>query len=157
MGLILFPTTFLQGYRDVAGALAHEVRAAAGPRQVALEGGALAYFDRLDEERVFEHVVVVHGVRFGTLQQFQHRLGRALIGEAQDVLSLLDILAADEVGHQARLLRGDPQHAQRGLSLRSHAQPFPECERKLRVGENSPSLCPTMVSWTNTGTCWRPL
>ena len=33
----------------------------------------------------------------------------------------------------------------------------PVCPWKVRVGANSPSLCPTMFSVTNTGTCLRPL
>src|SRR5207245_11690811 len=32
----------------------------------------------------------------------------------------------------------------------------PECARKVRVGANSPSLCPTICSEMNTGTCLRP-
>src|SRR6201999_1072982 len=32
----------------------------------------------------------------------------------------------------------------------------PECERKVRVGANSPSLCPTIDSEMNTGTCFLP-
>lgn len=34
---------------------------------------------------------------------------------------------------------------------------LPPCPRKLRVGENSPSLWPTMFSVTNTGTKVLPL
>src|ERR1700685_4700996 len=33
----------------------------------------------------------------------------------------------------------------------------PECALNVRVGANSPSLCPTMFSDTSTGTCKRPL
>src|SRR5690606_9756130 len=33
----------------------------------------------------------------------------------------------------------------------------PACEWNVRVGANSPSLCPTMFSVTNTGTNFRPL
>src|SRR4029453_11294394 len=32
----------------------------------------------------------------------------------------------------------------------------PECARNVRVGANSPSLCPTICSVTKTGTCLRP-
>src|SRR5207244_9576825 len=32
----------------------------------------------------------------------------------------------------------------------------PEWPRNVRVGANSPSLCPTIASVTNTGTCLRP-
>src|SRR5205085_10900719 len=32
----------------------------------------------------------------------------------------------------------------------------PAWPRKVRVGANSPSLCPTICSETNTGTCLRP-
>src|SRR5690606_3308011 len=31
------------------------------------------------------------------------------------------------------------------------------CPLNVRVSANSPSLCPTMFSLMNTGTCWRPL
>src|SRR5207302_8757186 len=34
--------------------------------------------------------------------------------------------------------------------------PVPACPRKSRVGANSPTLCPTIDSVTNTGTCLRP-
>ncbi len=34
--------------------------------------------------------------------------------------------------------------------------PVPACPRYRRVGANSPSLCPTIDSVTNTGTCLRP-
>src|SRR5262245_39355991 len=33
----------------------------------------------------------------------------------------------------------------------------PECTKKVRVGENSPSVCPTIFSVTNTGINFRPL
>src|SRR5450631_454599 len=33
----------------------------------------------------------------------------------------------------------------------------PECALKVRVGANSPNLCPTMFSVMSTGMCWRPL
>src|SRR3954469_11555395 len=34
--------------------------------------------------------------------------------------------------------------------------PLESCPRYVRVGANSPSLCPTIDSLTNTGTCLRP-
>src|SRR5207237_2328027 len=52
----------------------------------------------------------------------------------------LDLLALSG-GHQVLLTS----------ALRS-----PEWPRKVRVGANSPSLCPTICSVTNTGTCLRP-
>src|SRR6202043_3373107 len=54
-------------------------------------------------------------------------------------------------GHLHRVLRA-PQVAAAASTLRS-----PECALKVRVGANSPSLCPTMFSVISTGTCWRPL
>src|SRR5206468_4437015 len=43
------------------------------------------------------------------------------------------------------------------LFVRHYSSFFvPEWPRKIRVGANSPSLCPTIDSVTNTGTCLRP-
>src|SRR6185312_5056016 len=37
-----------------------------------------------------------------------------------------------------------------------HRYSLPPCERKVRVGANSPSLCPTIDSEMKTGTCFLP-
>src|SRR5207249_1257748 len=90
----------------------------------------------------------------------------------------LDRLASDQVDDEPRLLRGDPHEA--ALRARLHhaapgalrgaagaagaaaapsTLPFrsPECPWNVRVGANSPSLCPTAFSVMNTGMNFRPL
>src|SRR5262249_2421292 len=75
--------------------------------------------------------------------------------------------AADEVGDEPRLPRArmhparlrahglplllDYRHQRFTFALRSPAWP-----RKVRVGANSPSLCPTICSAMKTCTCLRP-
>src|SRR5262249_7307733 len=101
---------------------------------------------------------------------------------AQDLLDLARGGALREREHRPRLrnaapadvLRDKPRLAGRHahplrhgadllLCLHSTHQPrltsvlrSPEWPRKLRVGANSPSLCPTICSLMKTGTCLRP-
>src|SRR5205814_5021456 len=89
---------------------------------------------------------------------------------------VVDAAAADHVGHHAHLAGrlaelsencachvvspwvpyfaagAEAAGAPPAAALRS-----PECPWKVRVGANSPSLCPTMFSVTNTGRNLRPL
>src|SRR5439155_23891684 len=91
-------------------------------------------------------------------------------GEREDRPRLGHGSSADVVEHDARLPR---RHAD-PLRLGLHALPVvcdrrhppqrlltcvcrsPACPRNVLVGANSPSLCPTICSLTNTGTCLRP-
>src|SRR5262249_38035251 len=82
---------------------------------------------------------------------------------------------ANQADHEAGLLGGEADVSTRGARFHPHhplaagagaapgAAPStlplrsPECPWKIRVGENSPSLCPTAFSVTNTGMNFRPL
>src|SRR5918995_130483 len=59
-----------------------------------------------------------------------------------------------------RILRGDVRTyltvAFASIYRRPVLRSSLECVRKVRVGANSPSLCPTIWSEMNTGTCLRP-
>src|SRR5207237_4302759 len=89
-------------------------------------------------------------------------------GERKHGASLRDRPAADVLGDEPRFTGRHPHPARHGPDLLSlgglgsHQVRFtsalrsPEWPRKVRVGANSPSLCPTICSVTNTGTCLRP-
>ena len=111
------------------------------------------------------HLVVVLGVGDGRPQHLLEMAGRDLRRVLQDRQRLRHGLAADEVGDQARLagrhadVTGDGL-GEHGLPSYFSAVDFSVCEpcaRKVRVGENSPSLCPTMFSVTYTGMNFLPL
>src|SRR5579872_722023 len=90
----------------------------------------------------------------------------ALVGIAQRGAGVIGLLPADQVDHQPRLLRGDADVSgfcfgfhmvlYAGLAFVSVAA-FTECPLNWRVGENSPSLWPTMFSVTYTGMNFFPL
>ena len=71
--------------------------------------------------------------------------------------------AADLIRHEPPLLGRQPRVSQlrsdvhRSAPRHALVRRFATCPRKVRVGANSPSLCPTMFSVISTGTCWRPL
>ena len=90
------------------------------------------------------------------------------LGEKVSSLSARsDLLAADRLRHQIELARGDAdvaadrhrlmvgENARAGFlahqALFAFLSPPPEWPWKVRVGENSPSLWPTMSSVTSTG------
>src|SRR5919197_195508 len=74
--------------------------------------------------------------------------------------------AANVLGDEPRLAGRHPHPLGHGLDLLTlggrHQVRFtsafrsPEWPRSVRVGANSPSLCPTICSVTKTGTCLRP-
>src|SRR5262249_70195 len=75
---------------------------------------------------------------------------------------LPDRLAPNEVRDQAGLGRRHPDVVRDGLGQHGYFSAVDRsvCEpwaRKVRVGENSPSLCPTMFSVMYTGMNFRPL
>ena len=85
------------------------------------------------------------------------------------VSAVARLLAADQVHHQPRLLRRDSDVSCFRFGLHVYPPPlrpawpifsvaaFTECPLNVRVGENSPSLCPTMFSVTYTGMNFFPL
>src|ERR1035437_3922100 len=154
--------------RDVREALALERRAALRARIEPLREPAARTTvdgDPRDEEPVRAHVVVVLRVRDRALEQLRDRLGGEHAGELEQDQRFAHGLAADRVGDPAQLARAHPGE----LQVRDGFDAFgdggahdtlalsPACPLKVRVGENSPSLWPTMFSVMNTGMCARPL
>src|ERR1700733_4349662 len=154
--------------RDVREALALERRAASRTGIEALgepAAGPAVDGDARDEQTVRVHVVVVLGVGDGGAQQLLDRLGREHARELEEHERFAHALAADRVGDAAQLARA---HA-RELQVRDGLGAFCSGDRhdtfalspawplKVRVGENSPSLCPTMFSVTKAGMCALPL
>src|SRR5215210_4846521 len=99
----------------------------------------------------------------GRRRRVAHRLPGVVVEQALDQLGLraalretagleLDLQLVDLQRLPAALRRRmDPVGHYRILTLSLPAWP-----RNIRVGANSPSLCPTIDSETNTGTCLRP-
>src|SRR6202043_2007155 len=119
--------------------------------------------DADDPERRRVQVVVVLGVRRRRLDHLGDVAGSAARREPQDDEGLPHGKAFDHLRHQARLARRGPHPfrsrddfhlaAYFSAELRSVWCPWP---RYRLVAANSPSLCPTMASVTNSGTCLRP-
>src|SRR4029434_1688406 len=89
---------------------------------------------------------------------------RAAAREPQGVERVVDGLAADHVEDVARLARRDRRaavHRPEGLFAHGHSPGVAALAvvwpRKMRVRANSPSLCPTISSVTNTRTNVFPL
>src|SRR5438309_2161056 len=126
------------------------------------------------------------GVGHRAAEQLGDRERRALLDVGELRERRADLLAADQVRHHAHLARRDAEVLQVGsrFHLVPHlaagaagaagvgapgmaggplgAPGFtaflsPVCPWKVRVGANSPSLCPTMFSVTKTGMNLRPL
>ena len=88
--------------------------------------------------------------------------GHGAVGELEDAVGVVDVQAADEVEHLARLVGGHAQvlelgpgaGALVGLGAERHQRrplacfSMPAWNLKVRVGENSPSLWPTIASVT---------
>ena len=158
--------------RDVARALENLVDAAAGARAPALQRRALVGVGGLHDQVVAVPVQerVRLGVGDGRAQHLLDVLGGRALREREDRPRLGHAAPADVREHDPRLARreADP------LGLRAHdllrlsavaatsgpSAPSPAGRRrgprKVRVGANSPSLCPTICSLTKTGTCLRP-
>src|SRR5205814_6176791 len=138
-----------------------------------------AFHDQSLADRGFCHdqavdveIVVVLGVGDGRVQRLADVLGDALLGEGELVDGRGRLLAADGGGHEVELARADADGAQHGLGLvvrlaagsgrLAHEDSLdtflsPEWDVKVRVGANSPSLCPTISSVTFTGMNFLPL
>src|SRR5438445_7163391 len=166
------------------GALAHHDRemaerlddaggAAAAAGVEPLHHQALADRGLGHDQAIDVEIVVVLGVGDGRVQSLPDVLGDALLGEGELVDGRRRLLAADGGGHEVELARADADGAQHGLGLvvrlaagsrwlAHRAYSFdtllsPEWPWKVRVGENSPSLCPTISSVTFTGMNFLPL
>ena len=158
--------------RDVRHALALEGRAALRARIQPLgERAARAAVDGDfgDEQAVGRHVVIVLGVGHRAAQQLLDRLGGEHAGELEQHERFAHGLAADRIGDPAQLARahagelewatpaGARRESMRRLIISPNPSLGPPWPLKSRVGENSPSLCPTMFSVTNTGMWVLPL
>ena len=120
-------------------------------------------------------IVIVLGIGDRRFQALANVAGDPLLREFEIGQRARDLLAADQARDQVELLRADAQIARQGhrlavvqcalarrlthdasphfrLAFLSAAWPW-----NVRVGENSPNLCPTMSSVTYTGTCFLPL
>src|SRR3954468_20161181 len=168
-GLTLCPTAellsdVLDHERDVARALADLRGAPVGAGAEALERRALVDPAALDHEVLLDDPRILLGVGDGAAQHLGDGGRRAERRELQAPLCLDHVRAPDEVHDPPHLARRDPDvfGGCSGFHLR-----FPYLSdvlrsvwwpwvRNTRVGANSPSLCPTMDSETNTGTCLRP-
>src|SRR5437899_2109171 len=148
--------------RDVAAALADARGAATGPGAHAAQRLALVGEARRDEQVLGDLVVVVGGVGDGRREHLADHDGGVTLGEAQDLVGRGDVLAADEIEHDAGLVRREAdvtRHGARAGTLvglargrdvdladgagRAHRRPprsWPAWNRNVRVGANSPSL-----------------
>ena len=158
-------------HREVGGALDDAVGAAHGGRPHALHGRALVgvagghHQVVLVQASLLVLVGHVHRVGDGRAQRLLDLARHRLLGEAQDGEGFARLLAADEVHDQARLLGRGPHVF--GFRLDLQHVPYPlaggapavlatfstldEWPLNCRVGENSPSLWPTMFSVMYTG------
>src|SRR4029079_11624462 len=125
--------------------------------------------DRRGEHVQLVPVEAVVGLRIrdGGVEHPLHVARRVARHEGEDRHRLGNAAAANLLGDELRLARRSAHVAGLGANgsaffhgshqarltsvLRS-----PEWPRKVRVGANSPSLCPTIASVTKTGTCLRP-
>src|SRR5205085_1471270 len=152
---------------DMAGPLADPGDTAARAGAPALERRPLVDEGALDVELVADQPVVRLGVRDGRAQRLLDLARGRARREGEHGTRLGHAAPADVLRHDARLAR---RHAH-PLGLGAHRLPFPnrchqvrltsvlrspECARNVRVGANSPSLCPTIASVTKTGSCFRP-
>src|SRR5690606_28479595 len=101
-----------------AGALADAGGAATGPGTPTLERGALVGVAGGDVERLGILVVVVGGVGHRRGERLADDVGDRPLGELQDLVGVLDVLAADEVEDLTGLVGRDPHVADLGTSPR---------------------------------------
>src|SRR6185312_10536162 len=158
---------------DLRERLFHAGAAAARTRVEPLQHHVLADAGLADDEIVDRQVVIVFGVGDGRLQHLLHYLRDALGREGERVEGSFGFLAADRLRHQIQFARRRADVAPDGLGLivRKDAlesrlahyalfaflSPPALWPWNVRVGENSPSLWPTMSSVTSTGMCFLPL
>src|SRR5690606_5078644 len=156
---------------QVAERLQNPRAAAAGAGMEAPHHQALADAGLGDDQTVDVELMIILGIGDRRLQHLAHILGDATLGEGQFRESRLDPLAADQTCHQTEFPRADPDvppnghrlvFAKAGFAcLLTHGYFFAFLSEvwpwKVRVGANSPSLCPTISSVTSTGMNLLPL
>ena len=108
--------------------------------------------DPRNVELVGVHVVIVAGVRNCAAHELLDRLRGKNLGELQQHERLTDALSSDCIGDAPKLTRSRAYEAKVRNGLRGTLRHVltvafsPLWPRKWRVGENSPSLWPTMFS-----------
>src|SRR5688572_16528709 len=167
-------TALIHGHHQVTRALVDRIRLAAVLGLKTLDDRTRIDPCLRDEKRITRRsrFLLVRVGDGGADYLFDHAAD-ALLGETQERKRVVDVAAADQVHHQPRLARGDAGESMFGLvgHLATSSNHFagaaagapasaalrPLWPRKIRVGENSPSLCPTMSSCTNTRRNLLPL
>src|SRR6202034_3217849 len=163
----------------MAAALVDPVAAALCTRPEPLGGRPLVHPGTAHDERGRVEARLL-GIGDSARQDLADGVARRLRREGERRLCLVGRHPADEVHHPAGLARRDahvprlcPRFHLLSRSLSSLKPELPRCLhyssgyrrlrrssrtwlRKVRVGANSPSLCPTIDSVMNTGTCLRP-
>ena len=139
-----------------------------GPRLKPFHCRPLIHRDLLDIEAIHIHLFL-SGICNGRFQEFDNDLGRCLFCEAQEIQGLFRLFAPYQISHQSSLSGRYPNkpqscpHFHFSATLDYAAFPLifvfrsPAWPWKVRVGENSPSLCPTISSVTKTGMNFFPL
>src|SRR5882672_6684656 len=147
-------------------------RAAATAGLETLHDEALADRGFGHDQPVDVEIVVVLGIGDRRVERLLDVQRDALLREGELVDGQRRLLAANGGGHEVELARADAHGAQHGLGLivrlaagsggLAHVDSLdtllsPEWDEKVRVGANSPSLCPTISSVTFTGMNFLPL
>src|ERR1700754_2544217 len=155
----LFPQSVADDNGDMRGALKDARTTTLGAGKHALHGRTLVDEDAGHAKLVHIRAEVVLGIGDSRQQHLANQVGGFLVGKGEHVAGLAHGESADQVSHQASLLRRNTGAPEDCFGFGAHHLPFlsPEWPLNVRVTANSPSLCPTMFSLINTGTCWRPL
>src|SRR5581483_2162895 len=131
-------------------ALADARGASVRSRAPALERRPRVHVRAVDDQVLRNHPRNLLRVGDRGVQALLHGPGGGGRGEPTDAARLLDLTPADEVDHPPRLRRRDAHELDRRLGFHRYLTELLRsdraCERKVRVGANSPSLCPTMDS-----------
>ena len=144
-------------------------RAAASTSSPALQRRALVDLDLRDPHVLGHQLVIVLGVGCGGRDQLRDVPRRPATREVEQGARASGTVSPRTWSATRRALRGATRMyrvlarttglsgSRFSLSATSHRSALvPEWALKVRVGANSPSLCPTIDSEMNTGTCFRP-
>src|SRR5690348_2149979 len=151
----LYPQSVADNHSDVAGTFQDARTAALGAGVHALHRRTFVDEDAGHLQLVDVGTEIVLGVGDGRQQHLANQVRSLLVGIGEHVAGPAHGKPADEVGHQACLLRRNAGAAQDRFGFSAHHLPFlsPTWPLNVRVTANSPSLCPTMFSLIRTGTC----